>query len=156
MGWTAAKFRNRIFVRYWIELLGWPPHIPFKNPGKAAMADIRELQTLLDAGELRFVDVPAAERTAGNVSIARACPAVLFDPPLPDYGRRNVGRRAAQCFDTHGNVRPRRFERNGPKSMKLVEGVVDSAEPYTEDGLPQMFKDRVHMVYKDGSWWPVM
>lgn len=162
MGWTAAKFRKRVFLRYGIELLGWPPHIPFKNPGKATMAHIRELSSLLASGGLCFVHAGLGpNQRAEDISLERACPAVLFDMPLPDYGRRNIGRRVSRQFDCCGNLRPRRYERDGPKSRKVVDaeytGVVDAEEHWqvTGQGLPQMFKDGAHLVYENGTWRPM-
>ena len=120
MHWTVTDFRNYIVVPYKLKLTGWPPEYTFQNPSKMRTYQLRTLLFLLSANQLCFVCASDREVADAVSNAATAAPGPLFPLPPPDYGRRNIGRRLP-CYDQNGQLRKRRYERNGPKSAKSIE-----------------------------------
>ncbi|KAI0684044.1 hypothetical protein C8T65DRAFT_546713, partial [Cerioporus squamosus] len=125
MAWTARSFQQRVFLRFDVKAVGWPPEVIFRNPKWLTVKEIRLLIDLCTSGQLYFAPATADELSAAKQDVAHACPGVLFPTPSPDYGRRDIGRRLPH--PDAENLRPRRYERNGPKSAKSVEGEAESA-----------------------------
>ncbi|KAI0694089.1 hypothetical protein C8T65DRAFT_536587, partial [Cerioporus squamosus] len=119
MAWTARSFQRRVFLRFGMKAVGWPPEIVFRNPKYFSMEDVRRLTELCLSGELYFTAASEDERAAAERDIAHACPGVLFPAPTPNVGRSDIGRQRSRC-DAEGNIEPRWYERNGPKSVKWV------------------------------------
>ncbi len=165
MWFTVTTFCTKVFLRFGIKLVGWPPHIPFQNlsDGPVTMDDIRELIGLCQKDperrpsqppQLRFVAATAEEVRAARLDAASACPGPLFPAPTPRYEYSNIGRRVLRP-DVDGQLTQPRYERNGPKSAKVVSDEEDgeaSAGPAEEDLPPMVTQWGVRMVWCHGVW----
>lgn len=150
MWFTAATFRDRVLLPYGADLVGWPPHIPFRNLSSRdgpSVPETRELLELARHGILHFTHATPEKLRAAQLDVADAVPSPLFSAPLPKIARRDIGSRKPR-FDEHGDVVPPRHERNGPKSAAWIgEEVVDSesAEPVGLRPIT-MWKDGISFV----------
>ncbi|RDX39806.1 hypothetical protein OH76DRAFT_1490821 [Lentinus brumalis] len=164
MQWTVMSFCEKVFLRFGIKLVGWPPHIPFQNlsDGPVTVDDIRELIGLCERdsarpsepAKLRFVAATPEELRAARSDATRACPGPLFPPASPSHGYDNIGRRALR-LDEDGRPTQPRYERNGPKSAKVISDEEDG-EPsvnVAEEDLPPMVTQwGVRMLWCHGVW----
>ena len=85
MRYTPKTFRAEVFFRYGVKLVGWPPHIPFRNlsgRGAPSMADLRELLNLAHCGILHFELTTDEELDAAHHDLAKAMPGPLFPTAL--------------------------------------------------------------------------
>ncbi|KAM5534599.1 hypothetical protein V8D89_011724 [Ganoderma adspersum] len=91
MRYTPEPFRKHIFLGRFAKLLGWSPHIPFRNlsgPGAPSLSDTHELIGLIWRGVLRWEEATPDEMRAARLDVANALPG-----PLPDVARRDIGSR---------------------------------------------------------------
>ncbi len=164
MWFTVLSFCTKVFLRFGIKLVGWPPHISFQNSsdGTVTMDDIRELIGLCQKDPerpsalpaLHFVAATADELRAARLDAASACPGALFPAPTPRYEYSNIGRRVLR-FDENQQLTQTRYERNGPKSAKVVSDEEDgepSADTAEEDLPPMVTQWGVRMVWHHGVW----
>ncbi|TFK79254.1 hypothetical protein K466DRAFT_592470 [Polyporus arcularius HHB13444] len=154
MAWTAVSFQQRVFLRFDVKAVGWPPEIVFRNPKYMSTEEIRLLIDLCESGQLHFAPASDDELAAAKQDVAHACPGVLFPAPLPDYGRCDIGTQRP-CTDAEGNLQPRRYERNGPKSAKAVdeeEEAENAGEAVPRGPLPMMYKDHTWLAWSEGVW----
>ncbi|TFK79872.1 hypothetical protein K466DRAFT_656762 [Polyporus arcularius HHB13444] len=154
MAWTARSFQQRIFLRFGMKAVGWPPEIIFRNPKYLSMDDVRLLIELCHSGELYFTAASEDELAAGERDVARSCPGALFPAPTPALGRSDIGRQQVQR-DAEGNVEPRRYERNGPKSAKWVdeEEAETTGSPTASGPRPMMYKNRTWLAWHEPGGW---
>ncbi|RDX40451.1 hypothetical protein OH76DRAFT_1490280, partial [Lentinus brumalis] len=165
MQWTVLTFCLKVFLKYGLKLIGWPAAIPFQNlsDGPVSMADIRELIGLCERDperpaeppQLRFVQATPEELREARMDASLACPGPLFPAPAPKYGYSNIGRRhPCPRYDEGGQLTQPRYERNGPKSAKIVPDEEDS-EPSNanQEGLPRMYtRWGVQLIWHKGVW----
>ncbi|RDX49462.1 hypothetical protein OH76DRAFT_1403696 [Lentinus brumalis] len=162
MQWAVLAFWQKVFLRFGRKLIGWPPHIPFQNlsDGPVTVDDIRELIELCSVNperpselpQLRFVAATPEELRAARSDAACACPGPLFPAPAPRYEYRNIGRRVPRC-DEDGQLMQPRYERNGPKSAKVVPDEEEESAELDVEGLQAMnTRWGVQLAWYNGIW----
>ncbi|KAI0684214.1 hypothetical protein C8T65DRAFT_593956 [Cerioporus squamosus] len=164
MQFAITSFCTKVFLRFGIKLVGWPPHIPFQNfsDGPVTMNDIRELIRLCrrdpqrpsEPPELRFLGATPEELRTARSSASHACPGPLFPARAPRYGYSHIGRRIPHLDKNDQPTQPR-YERNGPKSSKVVSDEEDggpSVDVAEEDLPPMVTQWGVRMIWYKGVW----
>ena len=164
MCWKMRLFRDQVIIRYGVILVGWPSDVPFwnlSNEGGATAAQMRSILDLLTAKPLQLYFTPATEE---QLRMARLTPGAILPstlnpehPPLPNFGRSNIGRRHTM-YDQEGNAITPRHVRDGPKSMKVIETepedeVVDAnMQPRAMGPLPQIHNQFGHLGWYETGW----
>ncbi|KAI0640240.1 hypothetical protein C8Q77DRAFT_1045159 [Trametes polyzona] len=131
MHWTVRAYFRKIYVEYGLELVGWPPDLPFadlSDPGLTGFVPISRLIMLWETGELRFVRAALDRAERERRDPMDVAPCKINDGLPPNLGRSDIKkRRERKKVDA---VRfPQRYVRNGPKS---AEWVTDEAEARAE------------------------
>ncbi|KAI0695578.1 hypothetical protein C8T65DRAFT_665031, partial [Cerioporus squamosus] len=104
--------------------------------------------------ELRFVAATPEELRAARSDASHACPGPLFPARAPRYENSNIGRRIPH-FDENEQLTQPRYERNGPKSAKVVSDEEDgepSVDVAEEDLPPMVTRWGVRMIWYNGVW----
>ena len=151
-------------IRYGVLLVGWPPDVPFWNlssQGGPTTKQMRRILGLLAANPPRLYFTRATEEQLRMVRLASSgiLPSTLHpeSPPLPNFGRSNIGRQHTR-YDEDGNEITPRHIRNGPKSGKVIEEepedeVVDArVYPRAAGPRPQIHNQFGHLVWTGTGW----
>ena len=133
MCWKMRLFRDQVVIRYGVILVGWPADVPFwnfSNKGGATAAQMRIILDLLTAKPPQLYFTPATEKQLrmARLTSSGILPSTLNleCPPLPNFGRSDIGRRHTK-YDEEGSTITPRHVCDGPKSAKAIE-----AEPEDE------------------------
>ncbi|EIW60798.1 uncharacterized protein TRAVEDRAFT_46039 [Trametes versicolor FP-101664 SS1] len=124
MHWSGLRFRDYVFLKYRVKLVGWPEDIEFTNMSNLRDMPTEKVRTLLaywEAGWMFWAAATDGELLAARESVYNALPGPLFPNPEAPRGQRcDVGRHRARPVTNPGWMWGQRFERNGPKSGREV------------------------------------
>ncbi|PIL32921.1 hypothetical protein GSI_05039 [Ganoderma sinense ZZ0214-1] len=128
MSWTLRAYLKNVFFLLGIKLI-WVPDILFTNLSNlTGLAVIMRIFSLWRSGAIRFEWVTAAEREAAMRDPLSAAPGPLHLGMPARFIRSDIGARQERPV-TNPLGLPYRYERNGPKSERVVS---DSAEAAAE------------------------
>ncbi|KAI0702822.1 hypothetical protein C8T65DRAFT_579055 [Cerioporus squamosus] len=123
MRWTVKSYYLYVFLRYRIQLRGWPREIPFMNLSDiTGWRRISLLSKRWKTGKMYFAPVSDAALEAAMKSPISVAPGPLNNGYAMDLGRSDIKKRRALPKDG----RPPRYVRNGPKSARLVTAAAEA------------------------------
>ena len=164
MCWKLRLFRDQVVIRYGVILVGWPSDVPFWNFSNKGGPNVVHLRAILDrltADPPQLYFTPATEKQLhmARLSSGGLLPSTLHPecPPLPNFGRSDIGRRHTK-YDKEGSAITPRHVRDGPKSVKMIEAepkdeVVDAnTQPRATGPLPQIRNMFGHLGWYETGW----
>ena len=151
-------------TRYGVLLIGWPPDVPFWNLSSQGCPTAKQMRRILglltaDPPRLYFTRATGEQLRMVRLASSGILPSTLHPEctPLPNFGRRDIGRRHTH-YDEDGNEITPRHVRDGPKSGKVIEEepedeVVDArVYPRAAGPRPQMHNQFGHLVWTGTGW----
>ncbi|KAI0349202.1 hypothetical protein OH77DRAFT_1432269 [Trametes cingulata] len=122
MFWTPQLFRDEVFLAYGVKLVNWPLDVEFTNISNMLKptGKVRKLLRAWEQGRMRWAWISQDEHIAGIFDVRSACPGPHFQTPIPKGGRNDIGKRRARATDAEPEKYPRRYMRNGAKSLRYI------------------------------------
>ena len=127
MRYTVKAFWKDVYIRYGIELLGWPPDIVFTN--LSAITGLKQISRLLElweSGKMHFARVSAAQLAAAESNPLLCAPGPL-NYGIPPRRPRNDIKKHRHRPKTNPLGLPGRYVRDGPKSTRRVTATAELA-----------------------------
>ena len=164
MCWKLRLFRDQVVIRYGVILVGWPSDVPFWNFSNKGGPTVVHLRVILDRltadpPQLYFTPATEPQLCMARLSSGGILPSTLHPecPPLPNFGRSDIGRRHTK-YDEEGSTITPRHVCDGPKSAKAIEAepedeVVDTnTQPRATGPLPQIHNMFGHLGWYETGW----
>ncbi|KAI0737256.1 hypothetical protein C8Q80DRAFT_1243572, partial [Daedaleopsis nitida] len=126
MCWTVSTYVKTIFIKLGLELIGWPPSLPFTNPSNEELTGLARISLLLslwETGKMCFVHVSDEDRRAAA------------DDPLsaaPNVRHRGLTEREERGDSGERRLRPVSDPMNFPQLPKSAAVVSDAMEAEVE------------------------
>ncbi|KAH9856903.1 hypothetical protein C2E23DRAFT_693032, partial [Lenzites betulinus] len=120
MSWCVRGYHKKIYVKYGLELRGWPDGITFTNLSDVTgYQQISTLCVLWETGAMKFVPAELDKAARAKRQAVDVAPSAQNKGLPPQLGRSDIKKhRGSKKVDP---VRfPPRYERNGPKSERWV------------------------------------